>query len=49
MYRDANRTDGAQVIYSRPSKQDPEIFGELVPFTEVWTTGTNEATEITFL
>ncbi|MFT7427768.1 MAG: hypothetical protein ACI9IZ_000242 [Nonlabens sp.] len=48
MYRDTNKTAVARVIYSRPSKQDREIFGKLVPFNEVWRTGANEATEIAF-
>jgi hypothetical protein len=37
-----------RVIYSRPSKNDREIFGKLVPYGQVWRTGANEATEITF-
>lgn len=37
-----------EVGYSRPSVRDREIFGELVPFGEVWRTGANEATTITF-
>lgn len=37
----------ARVIYSRPLKRDREIFGNLVPFGEVWRTGANEATELT--
>lgn len=32
------------IVYSRPFKKDREIFGELVPFGEVWRTGANEAT-----
>ncbi len=36
------------LIYCRPYKKDRKIFGELVPFDEVWRTGANEATEITF-
>ena len=38
----------AKVIYSRPYKKDRVIFGELVPYGEVWRTGADEATEITF-
>ena len=38
----------AKVIYSRPYKNDRVIFGELVPFGQVWRTGADEATEITF-
>lgn len=32
------------VDYSRPSKKGRVIFGELVPFGQVWRTGANEAT-----
>ncbi len=38
----------ASVAYGQPSKKGREIFGKLVPFNEVWRTGANEATEITF-
>lgn len=37
----------ARVIYSRPQKRDREIFGNLVPYGEVWRTGANESTELT--
>ena len=37
----------ARVIYSRPSKKGRAVFGELVPFNQVWRTGANEATELT--
>lgn len=37
-----------RIIYSRPKKRGREIFGELVPYDEVWRTGANESTEITF-
>ncbi|ERM83253.1 hypothetical protein P872_16375 [Rhodonellum psychrophilum GCM71 = DSM 17998] len=36
------------VEYSRPSTKGRKIFGELVPFGEVWRTGANAATLITF-
>jgi len=36
-----------KVVYGRPHKKKREIFGELVPYGEVWRTGANEATEIT--
>jgi DUF2911 family protein len=36
------------VKYGQPSKRGRVIFGELVPYGEVWRTGANEATEITF-
>jgi hypothetical protein len=34
--------------YSRPSTKGRKIFGELVPYGEVWRTGANAATIITF-
>src|SRR5690606_3666227 len=37
----------ARVIYSRPQKKGRDIFGDLVPYDEVWRTGANEATELT--
>ena len=37
-----------KVTYCRPHKRNRVIFGELVPYGEVWRTGANEATEITF-
>jgi hypothetical protein len=33
-----------RVFYNRPFKKGREIFGQLVPFGEVWRTGANEAT-----
>lgn len=33
-----------EVFYNRPHKRGREVFGELVPFNEVWRTGANEAT-----
>ena len=38
----------AKVVYGRPLKKDRVIFGGIVPFDEVWRTGANENTEITF-
>lgn len=37
-----------QITYGRPSVRNREIFGGLVPFDEVWRTGANEATTISF-
>lgn len=37
-----------RVVYGQPLKRGREIFGVLQPFGEVWRTGANEATEITF-
>lgn len=36
------------VDYSRPSTKGRKIFGELVPYGEVWRTGANGATVMTF-
>ena len=36
------------VSYGRPNKKGRAIFGGLVPYGEVWRTGADEATEITF-
>jgi len=36
-----------EIFYSSPSKKDRVIFGELVPYNEVWRTGANEATTFT--
>ena len=33
-----------EVFYNRPFKKGREIFGELIPYEEVWRTGANEAT-----
>jgi hypothetical protein len=35
------------VDYSRPFKNDRNVFGELVPYGKVWRTGANEATIFT--
>ena len=37
-----------KVTYGQPSKKGREIFGKLVPFGQVWRTGANSATEVTF-
>jgi len=37
-----------KITYGQPSKRGRIIFGDLVPYGEVWRTGANEATEITF-
>jgi hypothetical protein len=37
-----------QIAYGRPSVRDRTIFGDLVPYDEVWRTGANEATTISF-
>lgn len=37
-----------EVTYSRPGVKDREIFGELVPYGELWRTGANANTTIEF-
>lgn len=37
-----------EIVYSRPSARGRKIFGDLVPFGEVWRTGANAATKVTF-
>ena len=34
--------------YSRPSKKGRAIFGNIVPFNQIWRTGANQATTISF-
>ena len=41
-------TTEVTVTYGRPSVRDRDIFGALVPYGEVWRTGANEPTVITF-
>ncbi len=36
------------VVYSRPVAKGRKVFGDLVPFNEVWRTGANAATLVTF-
>ena len=37
-----------KISYSQPHKRGREVFGKLVPYGQVWRTGANEATEVTF-
>lgn len=37
-----------EVVYSRPSARGRKIFGGLLPYGDVWRTGANSATKITF-
>lgn len=37
-----------EIQYARPSMRGREIFGALVPYGDVWRTGANQATRITF-
>jgi len=46
--RASAHSDNAEISYGQPSKRGRVIFGELVPYGQVWRTGANEATEITF-
>ena len=46
--RNQDNSPLARIIYSRPKKNNREIFGQLVPYNKVWRTGANEATEIIF-
>ena len=36
------------VVYQRPSAKGRTIFGDLVPYDQIWRTGANNATNITF-
>ncbi|MEX0636375.1 MAG: DUF2911 domain-containing protein [Ferruginibacter sp.] len=38
----------ARLIYSRPSKGNRVVFGELIAYGKLWRLGANEATEIEF-
>ncbi len=37
-----------EIVYSRPSAKGRKVFGELVPYGELWRTGANAATKVTF-
>lgn len=37
-----------EVVYSRPSLRERKIFGAFLPYGEVWRTGANSATKVTF-
>ncbi len=37
-----------KIEYSRPGVKDRKIFGDLVPFGEIWRTGANASTKISF-
>jgi len=38
----------AEVSYSQPSKKGRVIFGDLVPYGQIWRTGANMSTDVTF-
>ena len=37
-----------EIVYSRPSVKEREIFGGLVPYNEIWRTGANASTKVKF-
>ncbi len=37
-----------KLSYARPSAKGRKVFGELVPFNEIWRTGANASTQLTF-
>src|SRR5690606_1125307 len=37
-----------EINYSRPSVKGRKIFGSLVPYGQVWRTGANQATKVSF-
>jgi hypothetical protein len=37
-----------KVVYGRPETDNQKVFGEIIPFGQVWRTGANETTEIKF-
>ena len=37
-----------EIVYSRPGVKGRTIFGGIVPYGQVWRTGANQATKITF-
>ncbi|MDH3651688.1 MAG: DUF2911 domain-containing protein, partial [Saprospiraceae bacterium] len=37
-----------QLSYSRPSAKGRAVFGQLVPYGEIWRTGANASTKLTF-
>lgn len=36
-----------KIVYNQPHKRGRDVFGNLVPFGQVWRLGANEATELT--
>ena len=48
-YRESRVTPPlVKVLYGRPSKNNQDVFGNLVPYNQIWRTGHNEATEVKF-
>lgn len=46
--RVTSTSDIGEVSYGQPSKRGRDIFGALVPYNEVWRTGANMSTDLTF-
>jgi hypothetical protein len=42
------KSANAEVVYGQPSKRSRVIFGDVVPYNELWRAGANEATQISF-
>jgi len=42
------QTPLVKVVYGRPQKETAHVFGDQVPYGEIWRTGANEATEVKF-
>jgi hypothetical protein len=42
-----SKTTYVKITYSQPHKRNREVFGNLVPYGQVWRLGANEATELT--
>ena len=40
------RTKKMRVVYSRPAKKGRTIFGDLIPYGQMWRVGANESTEL---
>jgi hypothetical protein len=45
---DTVKAKDIEITYGRPYKKSRDIFGSLVKYGEVWRTGADEATQITF-
>jgi len=41
-------TSNIEITYSRPALRGRKIFGDMIPFGQVWRTGANSATKISF-
>ncbi len=46
--RKSNSKPVVKVVYGRPSKNSMSVFGNEIPYGEIWRTGSNEATEVRF-